>query len=504
MKQTTSQIPESGYLEKLLVICWYVTVASAAFGSCLLRIPFPIGGHFFLFRGAILATCLVYLLLLLRRRENPFRGLSRIEICFVGVVVCMLGYGLVSALWAISLGAWFSKFFTLCQMFALVFLFLKLCRDEKVMRVTLLLAGITTLFCALGGIVECFRGPFFDTPYRTIRYVFFNRAMYAPIFTFYNPNGMAVYVLFTLEILYLHMAFNWEKISSPQNKRLLYGLSAWMGITIFICCADGGRLALLSLPIILCGLAVWLMMRFKKGLVVFLGLALCLTFVYVGENYAEVKYRVVQTGRQIQAFWAPADGSASSDGTVAPDLPAPDKNRHGTLYTIIPTITGVNKEASIRESDGGRVVLLKNSMEMLIESKGLGIGLGNAEQRMPEFGNTGGITAVHCFLMEIFLEFGVFALIPLLVLVFLILKSLFCGLYTAVKTHHREQLANILFLLFTIIAYLPLSTANSSSRGLQAMWLYIAAVLLWSGKIEGDRDNLGGVPVIYENFDDNQ
>ena len=157
MKQTTSQIPASGYLEKLLVICWYVTVASAAFGSCLLRISLPIGGHFFLFRGAILATCLVYLLLLLRRRENPFRGLSRIEICFVGVVACMLGYGLVSALWAISLGAWFSKFFTMCQMFALVFLFLKLCRDEKVMRVTLLLAGITTLFCALGGIVECVR-----------------------------------------------------------------------------------------------------------------------------------------------------------------------------------------------------------------------------------------------------------------------------------------------------------------------------------------------------------
>jgi len=270
----------------------------------------------------------------------------------------MLGYGLVSALWAISLGAWFSKFFTMCQMFALVFLFLKLCRDEKVMRVTLLLAGITTLFCALGGIVECVRGPFFDTPYRTLRYVFFNRAMYAPIFTFYNPNGMAVYVLFTLEILYLHMAFNWEKISSPQNKRLLYGLSAWMGISIFICCAGSGRLALLSLPIILCGLAVWLMMRFKKGLVVFLGLALCLTFVYVGENYAEVKYRVVQTGRQIQEFWVPADGSASSDEPMDP--PPPDKNLHATLYTIVPAITGVGKGASAQESDGVRVSLLKS------------------------------------------------------------------------------------------------------------------------------------------------
>lgn len=484
MEHKLEQTVQRGYLERALLICWYITIGSAAFGDCLLRIPLPIGGHFFLFRGAILVTCLVYLLLLLRRRENPFRGLSKIETCFVGVVVCMLGYGLVSALWAISLGAWFSKFFTMCQMFALVFLFLKLCRDEKVMRVTLLLAGMTTLFCALGGVVECFHGPFFDTPYRNYTYVFFNKAMYAPIFSFYNPNGMATYVLFTLEILYLHMAFNWEKISFPQNKRLLYGLSTWMGITIFICCADGGRLAFLSLPIILCGLAVWLVIRFKKGLVVFLGFALCITFIYVGENYAEVKYRVAQTGRQIQEFWGPVDGSASSDGTVAPDLPVPDKNMHATLYTIIPTITGVNKEASIRESDGGRVVLLKNSMEMLIESKGLGIGLGNAEPRMSEFSNIGGVTAIHCFIMEVFLEFGIFALIPLLVLAFFVFKSLLKGLFIAVKTRCMEQAATILLLLFTIIVYPFLSTANASSWGLQSMWLYIAMMLLYSGKID--------------------
>ena len=169
---------------------------------------------------------------------------------------------------------------------------------------------------------------------------------------------------------------------------------------------------------------------------------------------------------------------------MVPDLPAPDKNKHGTLYTIIPTITGVNKEASIRESDGGRVVLLKNSMEMLIESKGLGIGLGNAEPRMSEFSNIGGVTAIHCFIMEVFLEFGIFALIPLLVLAFFVFKSLLKGLFIAVKTRCMEQAATILLLLFTIIVYPFLSTANASSWGLQSMWLYIAMMLLYSGKID--------------------
>lgn len=478
MEHKLEQTAQRGYLERALLICWYITIGSAAFGPCLLRISLPIGGHFFLFRVAILVTCLLYLLLLLQRRENPLRGLSRVELCFAGAVVCMLVYGLVSAAWAISLGAWFSKFFTMCQMFALVFLFLKLCRDEKVMRMTLLLAGITTLLCALGGLAECFHGPFFDTPYRNYAYVFFNRAMYAPIFTFYNPNDMVTYLLFIIEILYVYMALNWEKLSFPQNKRLLYILSASMGLTLFLCCAGSGRLAFLSVFVILFGLAVWLAMRFKKGLVVFLGFALCIGFIYVGENYAQVKYYTVQAGRQIQEFFVPGDGSA------APNEPPPDKNVHATLYTILPTVTGSNKGESIQQSDGIRAALIKNSMKMLAKSRGMGIGLGNAELRMEDFDNTGGITAVHCFAVEVLLEFGVFALIPLLALAFSVLKSLLKGLHIAVKRRCLERTSNILLLLFTIIAYPLLSTASASSWGLQSMWLYIAMMLLYSGKID--------------------
>ena len=475
MKKNT----KSMRLEKLLLISWYVTVASAPFGSCLLRIPLPVGGHFFLFRGAILFTSFLYLLVLFCRRENPFLELSKIERCFLLTAGCMLGYGLVSAAWAISLSIWFSKFFTMCQMFALVVLFLKLCRDPKVMRITLLLTGLTTLFCAVGGLIECFHGPFFDTPYRDASYLFFNKPLYMPIFTFYNPNGMAVYLLFTLETLYLYMAFSWEQTGPTRNKRILYILSAGMMLTLFLCCADGGRLAVLSIPILFCGLAGWLFMRHKKGLLVFVEFALCFSFIFIGENFDP------NAGKQLIIDPGNTDGAIiDTDKTGEATINA-DKGFNGTLATAVSTVTGTTENESIKESDGLRVALLKNSTEMLLQSKGLGIGLGNAEPRMKGYTNTCGLTNIHCYIMEVLLEFGVFALVPLLILVFMILRALFKEMYMSIKAHRQEPLSNCLLLFFTILTYPLLSTANSSSWGIVAMWVYTALVLLYSGRVEG-------------------
>lgn len=470
-------------LDRLLLVCWYLTVFSAPFGDCLLRIELPIGGHFFLFRGMILLTCAVYLVHLLCRRENPFRGLSRPEKWFVVLAVCMLAYGLVSVLWSVSLGAWFSKLFTMCQMFALVFLFLKLCRDPKVMRVTMWIMGITVLITALGGLAELWHGPYFDTPYRDYSYVFFNKAFYAPIFTLYNPNGFATYLLFTLECLVLYMAYNWKTPASVRDKRLLWVLTAGMCLTLFLCCADGGRLSLLSIPILLLGLAVWLLLRYKKGLWIFAALALTLSFVYVGENYLQVKFQAEQTAIEIrQLFEKPEQPTPEQPIPDDPTPPPPEKNTHGTLYTLTPSVKDTSAYESLSQSDGARVTLLKDCVQMIRESHGLGIGLGSVELRIKEFDNTAGIGAVHCFVMEVLTEFGIFAFLPLLALGLSILRALWLEFYAALRARDKKRMAMPLLLFFTAIAYAPLSTANASSWGLQAMWFYLAVLLLYSGQ----------------------
>lgn len=470
--------------ERLLLICWYLTVFSAPFGDCLLRVELPVGGHFFLFRGMILLTCFVYLIYLIHQRENPLRGLSQPEKCFVLLAVCMLVYGLASVAWASSIGAWFSKFFTMCQMFALVFLFLKLCREQKVLHNTMGIMGVTVLITALGGLAEMWHGPFFDTPYRDYSYVFFNKAFYAPIFSYYNPNGLSAYLLFTLECLYLYMARYWQASAAAKDRRLLWALSAGMCLTVFLCCADGGRLSLLSIPIFLLGLAIWLLLRYKKGLWVFAAFALTLSFIYVGENYPQVKYRVEQAAVAIQQHFG-----ASDDVSQQPELPAPpEKNLHGTLYTFTPSVTETDAYESLSHSDGVRVTLLKDCIQMIRESHGLGIGLGNVESRLREMDNSDGIYAAHCFVIEVLAEFGIFAFLPLLALGLSILLTLWRETSASVRTGEKKRLAMPLLLFFTLLTYPLLSTANSSSWGIQAMWLYLAAVMLCAASFYSERD----------------
>ena len=487
---TTISVKEKRFTaDRLLPACWYLTVFSAPFGDCLLRIELPIGGHFSLFRGMILLTCAVYLVHLLCRRENPFRGLSRPEKWFAVLAVCMLIYGLASVLWSVSLGAWFSKLFTMCQMFALVFLFLKLCRDPKVMRVTMWIMGLTVLITALGGLAELWHGPYFDTPYRDYSYVFFNKAFYAPIFTFYNPNGLTVYLLFSLECLYLYMAHVWQEPAGTRDKRLLWALTAGMSLTVFLCCAAGGRLSLLAIPVILLGLALWLLLRYKRGLWIFAALALTLSFVYVGENYLQVKYQAEQTAIEIRQLFEKPEQPTPEQPTPEQPIPddptplPPEKNTHGTLYTLTPSVKDTSAYESLSQSDGVRVTLLKDCVQMIRESHGLGIGLGNVEPRLREMDNSGGIYAAHCFIMEVLAEFGIFAFLPLLALGLSILRALWLEFYAALRARDKKRMAMPLLLFFTAIAYAPLSTANSSSWGIQAMWLYLAVLLFYSGRL---------------------
>lgn len=167
---------------------------------------------------------------------------------------------------------------------------------------------------------------------------------------------------------------------------------------------------------------------------------------------------------------------------------------HGTLHTLKPGIQNDPAYISMNESDAFRLTQIKNCFRLFMESHGLGIGLGNAELRIKEFDNTGDITAVHCFVMEVLAEFGIFALLPLLAVGLSILKALWLEFYTALRTRSKTRIAAPLLLFFTALAYAPLSTANSSSWGIQAMWFYLAMLLLYSGQMAMENRRKTGQP----------
>ena len=326
----------------------------------------------------------------------------------------------------------------------------------------------------LGGAAEMFHGPFFDTPYRDAYYPFWGRWMYSPIFSFYNPNGFSVYLLFVIEILYLYLAFRWEKLSHRSRTRAYWGASCAFALMLVLCCADGGRLCILSIPLLAAGVIAWALAHYRKGLLILMLLAAALAFTYVGENYEQVKYKVDEAVCQVQEMLHP-----DADPQEKPEMPPePEKNQWGTLYTVVPAVTGENVNESLTESDGIRMTLLKDCVQMIRESRGLGIGLGNVESRLREMDNSGGIYAAHCFIMEVLAEFGIFALFPLALVVFSILRRLLLGFGEAVKTRNWAAFARLFLLLMTCAAFPLLSTANSSSWGITSMWMYLAMLLL--------------------------
>ena len=97
---------------------------------------------------------------------------------------------------------------------------------------------------------------------------------------------------------------------------------------------------------------------------------------------------------------------------------------------------------------------------------------------MEAYDNTGDIVNVHCFIMELLLEFGIFAALPLLLLVCALLWSWILRLLRAGSDGDRVLLSNTLFQIFAVLTYPLLSTVNSTSWGLGAMWLFLGYVLL--------------------------
>lgn len=468
-----NQLAVEGKNDKLrmtMLLSWYITVISSFFGPYLLQVALPIGGYFFLYRGMLPLTVVLFIVWHIKRRRNPFASLSTIEKAVFFLLSMMLLYGIISVFFAISVGAWFSKYLSMGYDFCFFILAILLCKDNKICKNTIILACGTMLFCALGGFIETFTDCFFDTPYAgRPTYYFMGRWWQAPIFTFYNTNGLAASNLWMLIIAWMYLFNQWESISISFRKRALWGLAGLTCLGMFLYFVSNSRLTIMALPFLFVGLAVWLLIRYRRGLWIFAVFACFIGFIYVGEQYDQIRAQVSYVLESIM----------NTDEADSIQPPSVTPNNHGTMNVLVPRDPETGTiDISSDESGGVRLNLLKNSIEMLVESKGLGIGLGNAELRMEAYDNTEGITNVHCFIMEIFLEFGIFAIMPLFLVVCTIFKSWFLRLRRGRKEGNQVLLSNTLFQICAVITYPILSTVNSSSWGLSAMWLFLSYILL--------------------------
>ena len=96
-----------------VLISWYLTVFSSFFGFYLFKIALPVGGHFFLYRGVLPLTVILFIAWCIRRKKNPFSGLTAFEKAFLLLVVIMLLYGTVSFFFAINKSYGYQNIFLL-------------------------------------------------------------------------------------------------------------------------------------------------------------------------------------------------------------------------------------------------------------------------------------------------------------------------------------------------------------------------------------------------------
>lgn len=463
-------------LWSVTTLFWYLTVFSSFFMAYLFPVELPIGGHFFLYRLALPVTALLYGVWCIKGRYNPLKGIALIEKCVLLLLSSMLLYGMASFFWAISKGAWFSQMLSTGMDFCFLYLAIQFYKDDRTRKGTVLLACATMLFCCLGGLIEMSCGCFFDTPYAgTSFYYFMGKLWQAPVFCFYNQNGLSASAFWVLIVGFLYLFDRWNDLTARKKHRFWNVGVAVICICLFLFCAAGSRLTLWAIPFFLVGLACWLLLRYKRGLLAFVAIACCFLFIYVGENYTNIKEQLAYVAELNRWQESVESGTAAGE---APKKPTPTTPSHTTTGHTVPVDKESGQVSIVADESGGlRVNLMKNALNLIADSKCLGVGVGNLEIRMAEYDNVRGMVNPHCFVVEVIAEFGIFALLPLLALGFVLCKNWFKNILQSVQQKDRVLLSNVVFQIFAVLTYPFLSTINSSSWGMSPMWLFLAYIV---------------------------
>ena len=139
-------------------------------------------------------------------------------------------------------------------------------------------------------------------------------------------------------------------------------------------------------------------------------------------------------------------------------------------------------DGSTDSSGGVRAKLILHAGRCFLDSKGLGVGIGNTEilARDNDVIKDHKIWSIHCFLARIVADCGIFALIPLCVIAFLLLKKQIRCMNMAARKKEKRAFGSGLLLLVTLISYPIVSTASSDAQDIIAMWLFLAMLVLYT------------------------
>lgn len=461
--------------EGTMLTFWLLTVFSSFWGDAILSVTVPLAGEIFPFRVLLPITALLYLVWMLRGNDHIWKDSGALEKWVYVLIAVMMLYGALSLPRALDLRFTFRRLFNLCFDLCFFFLMLRLCRNEKWFRYTLYVVGAAVTLLCIMGVWEIFHGGIFNPFYDRLKcFKWFLSVYQHPVVSYGNTNDYSAALLMCFGILLLSFARRWHAC----GKVIRWLIALFFGAIYFLLLASTARLVLVCFYILLAGLTLFLLMSDRKRLWIVL-VALCL----VGGICFANQYRyIVPPIREYRAEMAAYQRGELQEKPV--------------LHRKIPHEESLNEQFFKFDEDGNRILreegsagmrahLLLHAWDCFKESYGLGVGLGNTEtlagQRNVVKGWAGNPQqSIHCFVVRIISDYGIFALLPLCAIGMLLLKYIVQLFSKAYKEKNKDLAAYALLFIAVLFTYPFTSTAPSDAQDIIAMWIYLAVVVLYA------------------------
>ncbi len=463
--------------DKVIEICWYVTLVSSFFGAALLPVKVGPLGTFYLFRFMVLITGALFLIKAVSDKFVFFKEQSKLIKSVYILFLCMIAYSGFSIVIAINTSVTFSMAFNLFLDLLFCFLAINFISKNLKKNIIVILASLTVL--QLLGIFETIFGGIFTDAYAGLaRYSFFGlKILGRPTVGFGNTND------YVSAVAMVTIAVTWVLIINMKNlvgkeKRIAAGIIVFINSAAFYlsACAISTLVSwVMLLQIFL--LFVYTIIFNRKFKIAFASMLVLFAFIHLMPTAQ--KYMVI-IENNINTFIAQFNTSYTPE---IKDIP----NVYGDDVGLDDQFVDDDGEISTNVSGGIRLTLLKYSFNTMIDSYGLGVGLGNTgvmaanDEIIPRWEGSESIS-MHCFPARILADMGIFIMLPVLLVFFYIFKSYKIYMKKS-KDNRKNKFLNILFLGFGLLSFAILSTASSDAQDILPMWLFIAIIILIADRL---------------------
>ncbi len=480
-------------MEKGLEILFQIMIFSSFWGPVLLAVTVPGIGEIFLFRIALAAVCCFYIYYIINKKTNPFKARTRIEYVIFLILGIMLLYGGISLVRAIDFGYTFRRLFNLGFDLMFLLMIILYIDNQRKVRITMVNCIINVLLLQFMGVYETFfGGVFYDTYDNFLRVPFFNRLLQPPTVSYGNTNDYITSILFCLPFIIIFLIYQINNSKNIKTKRIFSSiLIINLSLTYFLANAARAQLGQLAWFIIFLGFAAYILVSQRKQYKLAVMIFVCFLFVSFTENYLILRattLNAINTMKYERELKSIEKKVASGDAEAAEAIKSVPTPKLVTVpksneLSIKDQFVAKNEETgktvlNMNASGGGRLMLIKFAGDTFIDSYGMGVGLGNTEQRAKVIAEEqlGGLWAIHCFPARIIADMGIFLLFPVLIAIFLLLKSIIYIL----KDRQKPKLMNMVmfFIILSLLCFPILSTIPSDAQDTLGMWLCLGGIII--------------------------